>query len=134
MASSAKTIMLVDDDIHILTITAKALKLANFDVHSFSHPTAAVKHLEDGCKSCSILVCDIRMGEPSGFQLARTIKDLRPDMKIILMTAFEVNKREIELVLPSAQIDDLIKKPFTPSQLVQMIALICSSRRLITRA
>ena len=40
-----------------------------------------------------------------GFQLVRRVKDLQPDMKVIMMTMFEVNKREFEAVFPSTPID-----------------------------
>jgi hypothetical protein len=38
-----------------------------------------------------------------------------------MMTMFEVNKREFEAVFPSTLIDAIIRKPFTPWQLVQKI-------------
>lgn len=64
-------------------------------------------------------VSDIRMLALTGFQLVRRVKDLRPDMKVIMMTMFEVNKREFEAVFPSTPIDSVIRKPFTPLQLVE---------------
>jgi hypothetical protein len=42
-------------------------------------------------------------------------------MKVIMMTMFEVNKPEFEAVFPSTPIDGVIRKPFTPSQLVEKI-------------
>jgi hypothetical protein len=38
-----------------------------------------------------------------------------------MMTMFEVNKPEFEAVFPSTPIDGVIRKPFTPSQLVEKI-------------
>jgi CheY-like chemotaxis protein len=55
----------------------------------------------------------------TGFQLVRRVKDLRPEMKVIMMTMFEVNKQEFEAVFPSTPIDGVIRKPFTPSHLVE---------------
>ena len=57
----------------------------------------------------------------SGFQLVRKVKDLGPEMKVIMMTMFEVNKPEFEAVFHSTPIDAVIRKPFTPSQLVEKI-------------
>jgi hypothetical protein len=39
----------------------------------------------------------------------------------MLMTMFEVNKPEFEAVFPSTPIDDVIRKPFTSSQLLDKI-------------
>jgi hypothetical protein len=38
-----------------------------------------------------------------------------------MMTMFEVNKPEFEAVFPSTPIDAVMRKPFTPSQLVEKI-------------
>ena len=55
------------------------------------------------------------------FQLIRKVRDLRPEMKVIMMTMFEVNKREFEAVFPSTLIDAVIRKPITPWQVVEKI-------------
>ncbi len=44
------------------------------------------------------MVSDIRMAALTGFQLIRKVKDLRPEMKAITMTIFEVNKPEFEVI------------------------------------
>jgi DNA-binding NtrC family response regulator len=72
-------------------------------------------------KYSTVLVSDIRMPALMRFQLAGRVKDLRPEMKVIMMTMFEVNKREFEAVFPSIPIDGVIRKPFTPSHLVEKI-------------
>ncbi len=40
-------------------------------------------------------------------------------MKVIMMNMFEVNKPGFEAVFPSTPNDAVIRKPFTPSQLVE---------------
>ncbi|MGI0029276.1 MAG: response regulator [Nitrososphaera sp.] len=119
--SSSKTVMIVDDDSDVLAITRRGLELNGFGVHAFSDAIAALSHVEESCKDCGMLVSDIRMPQMNGFQLVRRIKELRPDMKIILMTAFEINKSELESVLPSTPVNDLIRKPFSPSHLAEII-------------
>ena len=115
------TILIVDDDIDILTVTGRSLEHAGFKVHAFVDPLTALHHVQNDCKYCQVLVSDIRMPGLTGFQLVRKIKDLRPEMKVIMMTMFEVNKPEFEAVFPSTPIDAVIRKPFTPSQLVEKI-------------
>ena len=115
------TILIVDDDIDILTVTGRSLEHAGFKVHAFVDPLTALHHVRNDCKYCQVLVSDIRMPGLTGFQLVRKVKDLRPEMKVIMMTMFEVNKPEFEAVFPSTTIDAVIRKPFTPSQLVEKI-------------
>ena len=115
------TTLIVDDDIDILTVTERSLEHAGFKVHAFSDPLTALHHVQNDCKYCQVLVSDVRMPGLTGFQLVRKVKDLRPEIKVMMMTMFEVNKSEFEAVFPSTPIDGVIRKPFTPSQLVEKI-------------
>lgn len=115
------TILIVDDDINTLTVTARCLEHAGFIVHTFGDPLTALHHVQNDCKYCQVLVSDIRMPALTGFQLVRKVKDLRPEMKVIIMTMFQVNKPEFEAVFPSTPIDAVIRKPFAPSQLIGKI-------------
>jgi DNA-binding NtrC family response regulator len=120
-AEKTTTILIVDDDLDTLTVTGRSLEHAGFKVHAFADPLTALHHVQNGCKYCQVLVSDVRMPALTGFQLVRKVKDLRPEMKVIMMTMFEVNKPEFEAVFPSTPIDGVIRKPFTPSQLVEKI-------------
>ena len=117
-------VMVVDDDRDILTTASKGLELAGFDVHGFSDPISALQHVEGGCDDCKVIVSDIKMPEMTGFQLVRRVKDLRPDIKIVMMTAFDVNKAEFESVFPSTPVDRVMRKPFLISQLAEEIRQI----------
>ncbi|MDQ3976104.1 MAG: response regulator [Thermoproteota archaeon] len=115
------TILIVDDDRDTLTVTGRSLEHAGFKVHAFEDPLTALRHIQNDCKYCQVLVSDVRMPALTGFQLVRKVRDLRPEMKVIMMTMFEINKPEFEAVFPSTPIDGVIRKPFTPSQLVEKI-------------
>jgi DNA-binding NtrC family response regulator len=115
------TTLIVDDDIDSLTVTERSLQHAGFNVHAFSDPLTALRHVQNDCKYCQVLVSDIRMPGLTGFQLVRKVKDVRPEIKVIMMAMFEVNKPEFEAVFPSTPIDAVIRKPFTPSQLIEKI-------------
>jgi DNA-binding NtrC family response regulator len=115
------TVLIVDDDKDILTVTSRSLEYAGFRVHAFADPLIALSHVQNDCRYCQVLVSDIRMPGLTGFQLVRKVKDFRPEMKVIMMTMFEVNKPEFESVFPSTPIDAVIRKPFVPSQLIEKI-------------
>ena len=63
----------------------------------------------------------VRMPALTGFQLVRKVKNLRPEMKVIMMTMFEVNRPEFEAIFPSIPIDTVKRKPFTALQLLEKI-------------
>ena len=122
--------MICDDDKDILTTLARGLQQSGFEVHSFSDPVVALQHVEDGCKDCDVLITDVRMPNMNGFQLVRRVLELRPDLKVVMMTAFEVNKPEFETVFPSMKVEDVIRKPFVPSKLVEIIKEIYLTKPL----
>jgi DNA-binding NtrC family response regulator len=122
MEPSAKTIMVIDDEPDLLTITTRMLENDGFKVHAFRDSEKALAHIEsDGCNACSLIVTDVRMPKINGIQLAKRVKQLRPDMKIILMTAFEVHQKEWQTTLPSSEIDRFLTKPLRMSDLIEAI-------------
>jgi two-component system response regulator ChvI len=61
------------------------------------------------------------MPKMNGFDLVRRIRQIKPEIKVLLITAFEINNNEFSSVLPSIKVDGFIQKPFTPSKLVDGI-------------
>lgn len=47
----------------------------------------------------------------NGFQFVRMARELRPDLKVIFMTDFEINISEFDKIHPSMKVCGLIKKP-----------------------
>jgi DNA-binding NtrC family response regulator len=66
-------------------------------------------------------VSDVRLPALTDFQLIRKVKDLRPEMKVVMMTILEVHKQKFETVFPSSPLDDVIRKPLVASLLVEKI-------------
>ncbi len=114
--------MLVDDEADVLAVAKRMLEKGGYAVHSFDSPEAALYHVkEQGCKACILVVSDIRMPGMSGFELVRRIKEILPDIKVVLTSSFVIHADEFHKVMPSLQVDDFIKKPFTSSDLLQAI-------------
>jgi YesN/AraC family two-component response regulator len=67
------------------------------------------------------LLSDVRMPGLSGIQLARKVKETNPDVKVVLMTAFEIRDNEFSKVFPSTQVDGFIQKPVRIRELTDKI-------------
>jgi two-component SAPR family response regulator len=49
----------------------------------------------------------------SGIQLARKVKEINPDVKVVFMTAFEIKDNEFFTILSSTQVSGIVQKPIS---------------------
>jgi CheY-like chemotaxis protein len=120
--SSHLTILIVDDDKEIVdTASLYLTRKGNFTVQAFSDAVMAFEHFCLHALEYDMLLSDIRMPGMSGLQLARKVKQLNPNVKVILMTAFEVNESEFTKVIPSLKVDGFMRKPFQLKQLYELL-------------
>lgn len=105
-------IVLVDDNEDMLQIFHAYLTKNGYNVHTFSDPKMAYEHIKYAPREFAVLLSDIRMPGMSGFELARNVKALNSNIKIILMTAFDFTMSELQDFLPSTEIEGILEKPF----------------------
>ena len=110
-------IMVVDDERDILSIVKRGLESKNrFQVEIFIDAESALESLKEKSDDYyDLVLTDIRMPKINGFELYRRIKESNPHMKIVFITAFEINKDEFSKVIPSVDVIDFISKPVSMS-------------------
>ena len=113
--------LLIDDDKDIIAILKRSLELRGMNTHGFTDPVLAVEHFRNNAANYDIVVTDIRMPQMNGFQVARAVKEIRQDIKVAFITAFEMNKSEFEKVLPSTKVDAFITKPVKPATFAEIL-------------
>jgi YesN/AraC family two-component response regulator len=67
---------------------------------------------------------DIRMPAMNGFQFVSEARKINPKVKILLMTAFEINDKELAEALPKPKIDGLIRKPATSKEILNIVSTL----------
>ncbi len=93
-----------------------------FLVSAFTNPEAALQDFESNSKgNYCLMLSDIRMPGMSGIRLARKVKAINPNVKVVLMTAFEINDNEFSKVFPSTQVDGFVQKPVSVQSLTNKI-------------
>jgi DNA-binding response OmpR family regulator len=116
-------VLLVDDDLDLLSVTSFALQQAGFVVVKASDGFAALEAFDS--EKPDIAVLDINMPRMSGFDLAQK---LRQKSRIpVLMLTVRSEEQDIVRAL-SLGADDYLTKPFSPRILVARI------RALLRRA
>ena len=117
----------MDDQKDILEIIKRGLEQNNYQVHDFHDPVAALKYIQS-THSPQMLVTDIRMSAMTGFELARHVSAHNPEIMIVFITAFEINKSEFEKMFPTARVDALIQKPVSITKLVDTVKVLLHKR------
>ena len=118
---ASSSVLLIDDDKDVLTVLKRSLELKGMYTYGFANPILAVEHFRNNAANYDIVVTDIRMPDMNGFEVARAVREIRPDIKLAFITAFEMNKSEFEKVLPSTKVHALITKPVKPTAFAETL-------------
>jgi CheY-like chemotaxis protein len=120
--------MVVDDEEDLLAVTKKMLEINGYSVHAFDNPIKGLEHVEnEDCKECSIVVSDVRMPGMTGLELVMRLKKIRPEMRIVLMTAFKIHRHDLQNIIPSTEVDAFLGKPFRIADLIEAIKDDCGT-------
>lgn len=104
-------LMAVDDEPDILKIVELSLARWGYVVDGFTDPVAALDHFRANALDYALILTDIRMPEISGAELARRAKKIKPGVKVMIMTAFEVD-RDLKQAVPTIESSGFLRKPF----------------------
>ena len=121
--NNSKSIIALDDESDIVTLIEQSLQRYGYRVFPFTDPIAALEYFNSNFKDCSMVISDIRMPGMNGYEFVKKVKQIKAEVKVILMTAFEINAIDLSSFLPTIKIDDFIQKPFSIKQLEHIIQL-----------
>ncbi len=114
---NAPTILVADDDASIRTVVTQALNRVGYDVRSTSNAATLWQWVSDG--EGDMVITDVIMPDENGLDLVPRIKKLRPDLRVVVMsaqntllTALQANERGAFEYLP---------KPFDINELTNII-------------
>ena len=114
-------LLIVDDDSDIVQVLKMGLLQNGFSVEAFTNPQEALQSFKSDAESYYLVLSDIRMPGISGIQLSKKIKEVNPNVKVVLMTAFEIRDSEFSKVFPSTQVDGFVQKPIGIKELTDKI-------------
>lgn len=80
------TIMLVDDDEVFRTRLARAFRERGLAVTDFGDSRLALDSARTEPPECAVV--DLRMPDPAGLEVVRTLKDLEPATRIVVLTGY----------------------------------------------
>ena len=125
----AETVLVVDDDPEVLSLAVDILGEAGYTVLSTTDPRHALRLARTHPGPLHLLVTDVVMPLMNGMQLATEVQALRPDVKVLLISAYrtkETDDYRMRLGLRGLFLD----KPFTIAALTGAVrALLADPAR-----
>jgi two-component system, cell cycle sensor histidine kinase and response regulator CckA len=114
-------LLVVDDDPDNAQVIKLGLINYGFLVDAFTNPEEALRKFKSNADSYSLILSDIWMKSISGIQLAEKVKEVNPNVKVLLLTGSEIGGKEFSKVSASASIDGFIQKPISIRKLTDKI-------------
>ncbi|MGK9264092.1 response regulator [Sinorhizobium meliloti] len=113
-------ILVVDDDREIRTLLGRYLDGQGFRVSAAADRSECEKKLATG--HFDLIVLDVMLPDGSGLDICRALRDRKPHIPVILLTAMKEDvDRIIGLELGA---DDYLGKPFNPRELTARIRAV----------
>ena len=115
--TSNSTILVADDDRGIRTVLAQALGRVGYEVRTTGNASTLWRWVSEG--EGDLVITDVVMPDESGLDLLPRIKKIRPDMRIIVMSA--QNTLLTAVKAPQRGAFEYLPKPFDHKELVAVV-------------
>jgi signal transduction histidine kinase len=112
-------ILFVDDEAPIVESTRKALSRLGYQVICLTSPASALEAFQHSGVAFDLVVTDLSMPGMNGAQLARRLRELRSDTRIIVCTG--LNEDTYQSDLDAIKIQRTLIKPVLTSELAEAI-------------
>ena len=118
-------ILAVDDEPGVLALVRRCLDDERVTLFEASSGKDALSHFPKG-PALDLLITDLRMPEMEGDELARQIRTLEPDLRVLYLTSHADRLFEAKTQLWAAEA--YLDKPFTREGLREAVALLLFGR------
>lgn len=109
------SVLVVDDDVHLLAVISELLQSAGYTVWSVANISEALECCKKVAIDCALV--DVQLGDDLGTYLADEITAVSPNIQVIMMSGFS---RHVEVLRLDGKYQ-FLRKPFAMFDLLEMI-------------
>jgi len=124
--TSHERILVVDDEEQMRDLLAKVLERKGYEVSVCGDGAEALALLER--EPADLVITDVRMPGLNGMEALRAVKELNPEIVVLIMTAFGSIDQAVQAVKEGAY--DYINKPFKIDEILLTIQKALEERHL----
>ncbi|HLF92096.1 MAG TPA: ATP-binding protein [Planctomycetota bacterium] len=121
-----ETILLLEDDLTVRKVARRILESQGYRILEALTEQEALEKGSDLSQSFDLLLTDIVLPSLSGLEVARRLTEIRPGLRILLMSGYTDHSIHAPGALPEGM--GFIQKPFTVQTLVRKVREILDSR------
>jgi signal transduction histidine kinase len=115
-----QTVMIVDDERVLVTLAEETLFELGYEPVGFDSSIAALQAFRAEPNRFDLVLTDEMMPDLTGSELAREIRQLRPEISIILMSGY--SSAQLSERAQAAGVSDVLRKPLVRRDIAQPVA------------
>ena len=119
-------VLIVDDERNMCELIATDLKLRGVESRWCTSANDAFRLFRD--EPFDVVLTDVRMPGTTGLQLCKQLTDMRPDIPVVVMTAFGSMETAVEAIRAGAY--DFVTKPIEMDMLALLLERAFRHRNL----
>lgn len=116
------TILLIEDDISLSIIETHILLQSGYHVLTASSGKEAFGLIEDW--AIDLVILDINLPDMDGKTVLRRLKQIRPDIKVIITTGYEDADSYVQTIQDG--VAEYLVKPVSPKRLIASVEKVLS--------
>jgi signal transduction histidine kinase len=117
---NGQTVMIVDDERVLVTLAEETLSELGYEPVGFDSSIAALQAFRAEPNRFDLVLTDEMMPDLTGTELAREIRQLRPEISIILMSGY--SSAQLSERAQAAGVIDVLRKPLVRRDIAQPVA------------
>jgi len=121
-----KAVLIVDDEKNILLTVSQSLETLHLEMDTAMNGEDALAKLKG--RDFGLILLDLRMPGMDGMEVLRQVRGIRPDIQIIIITAYGTIELAVEAMRLGAV--DFIQKPFTPEEIRDLVSRVLDREKL----
>jgi DNA-binding response OmpR family regulator len=121
-----KPVLIVDDEKNIRLTLSQSLESLELETDTAVNGEEALAKLKE--KDYGLVLLDLRLPGMDGMEVLRRLREIRPDVQVIIITAYGTIESAVDAMKLGAV--DFIQKPFSPKEIRGLVSLVLDRGKL----
>jgi CheY-like chemotaxis protein len=126
LTDSKGTVLVIDDEEPVRQVASEILGYLGYSVVTAGSGEDGLKHVREGMRP-DVVLLDVIMPGLNGFQTLRKLREIEPDLPVLICTGYSDRKAAESLVTEGA--DGFVNKPYDIETLAKQIAKLHSETK-----